>query len=92
MYRVELLKLQRLQSDIMTEVDRFQSLLAHRMTLTSAVTSASTDRDLADDLGSLGVIHEVGCIALRHVLCSSANDDFCFIYFSSLFVDFCSFV
>jgi len=55
--REELAELERLQSDIMKEVDTFQSLLSHRMTSSDTLTSG--DLELTNDLGSLGVIHEV---------------------------------
>jgi len=57
MCREEMLELERLQSDIMQEVDNFQSLLTHRMTSDTTLTSG--DLDLTNDLGTLGVIHEV---------------------------------
>ena len=49
------MELQRLQSDIMAQVDKFQSILTDR--LTSAMTS--DDLEPTSVLGSLGVIHEV---------------------------------
>jgi len=55
--RGEILELDRLQSDIMREVDTFQSLITRRMT--SATTLTSSDLDSTSDLGTLGVIHEV---------------------------------
>ena len=56
-YRGEMLELDHLQSDIMREVDTFQSLITRRMT--SATTFTSSDLDSTSDLGTLGVIHEV---------------------------------
>jgi len=57
LYRTEFVELERLQSDIMREVDTFQSLLTRRMT--SAQTLTSSDLEPMNDLGSLGVINEV---------------------------------
>jgi len=57
MCREEMLELERLQSDIMQEVDNFQSLLTHRMTSDTTLTSG--DLDSTNDLGTLGVVHEV---------------------------------
>jgi len=56
--RPELTQLDRLQADIMTQVDTFQSLLTHRLT---SSTPALTLPDLhsTNDLGSLAVIREV---------------------------------
>ena len=56
-YRGEMLELDRLQSDIVREVDTFQSLITRRMT--SAMTLTSSDLDSTSDLGTLSVIHEV---------------------------------
>jgi len=53
--------LERLQSDIMKEVDTFQSLLSHRITLTSSDLDSSRDLDPPRDIGSLGVMYQVSC-------------------------------
>jgi len=52
-------KLDRLQSDIMQEVSKFQLLLTRRMTSAATFTSSDLDLDSKSDLGALGVIHEV---------------------------------
>jgi len=57
----ELVELERLQSDIMKEVDTFQSLLSHRITLTSSDLDSSRDLEPPRDLGSLGVMYQVSC-------------------------------
>ena len=56
LYRDELKQLQRLQCDIMRQVDAFESLLKDRLTLTLS------DLESVSDLGSLAVIHEVSCL------------------------------
>ena len=45
----------------MKEVDTFQSLLSHRITLTSSDLDSSRDLDPPRDIGSLGVMYQVSC-------------------------------
>jgi len=66
MCREQVEQLQRLQRDVTKQVDTFQSLLTHRMT--STVTLTSSDLQSVNDLGSLGVIHEVSSLKLLVIL------------------------
>ena len=72
-----MLELDHLQSDIMREVDTFQSLITRRMT--SAMTLTSSDLDATSDHGTLGVIHEV---SVWMVLGRFSSDAHMHVFFS----------